>query len=102
MLIYLIISLIHKNIKTKPSKKNIIIDPNSEPLDVVNNYKNFYIENFEIKKISERLLAVKDISINLVKDIAALYYPSSKDPYLEVSFENIINGDILKCFETIV
>ena len=38
MLIYLVISLIHKNIKTKPSKKNIIIDPNSEPLDVVNNY----------------------------------------------------------------
>jgi hypothetical protein len=91
MLIYLIISLIHKNIKTKPSKKNIINDPISEPLNVVNNYKNYYIENFEIKKISERLLAVKDISINLVKDIAALYYPASKDAYLEVSFENILD-----------
>lgn len=90
MFIYLIISLIHKSLKAKQLNKYNIIEPNSNPETIIKTYKEFYTANYSDKKISNRLLAVKDLSFDLIKDLAAIYYPTSKDAYLEVSFENIL------------
>lgn len=91
MLLYLIVSLIHKRARLKKDKNSIINIPISSPLDVVNKYKELYLTNYSNKLFTIRINGLKDISLPLIKDIASLYYPTSKDPMLEVSFENLLN-----------
>lgn len=91
LLVYLIISLIHKRVRIKSNKNNSINIPVSLPEDVVSKYKKLYLNDYANKIVSKRLNGLKDISLPLIKDIASLYYPSSKDPLLEVSFENLLD-----------
>lgn len=91
MLIYLFVSFIHKRTKLKKNKYNVINQPLSNPIDVVNKYKELYLTEYTNKLFTKRINGLKDISLPLIKDIASLYYPSSKEPILEVSFENLLN-----------
>lgn len=91
MIAYLIISLIHKRIRLKKNKTNVVNKPISDPTEVVNRYKELYLNDYSSKLFTIRINALKDISVPLIKDIASLYYPNSKDPILEVSFENLLN-----------
>lgn len=91
MLVYLIISLIHKRIRLKKNKSNVINNPSSSPLEVVNKYKELYLLNYSNKLFTIRINGLKDLSLSLIKDISSLYYPSSKEAMLEVSFENLLN-----------
>ena len=91
MLIYLFVSFIHKRTKLKKNKYNVINQPISNPIDVVNKYKELYLTEYANKLFTKRINGLKDISLPLIKDIASLYYPSSKEPILEVSFENLLN-----------
>ena len=93
LFIYLIVSLIHKRTKLKKNKNknNVINIPVAEPHDIVNKYKQLYLNDYSSKLFSIRLTGLKEISLPLVKDVAAAYYPSSKDPLLEVSFENLLD-----------
>lgn len=90
LLIYLIISLIHRNIKKKPSKNSKINIPTSNPNEVVDKYKDIYLNDYSTKTFTKRISFIKDSSVSLIKEIASLYYPVSKDPMLEVSFDNLI------------
>ena len=90
LLIYLIISLIHKSSKLKKNRNNIINLPVTEPKEIVDKYKQIYLTNYSSKLFSIRLSGLKEIALPLIKDIAGTYYPSSKDPLLEVSFENLL------------
>lgn len=90
LLIYLIVSLIHKSSKLKKNKNNIINLPVTEPKEIVDKYKQIYLTNYSSKLFSIRLSGLKEIALPLIKDIAGIYYPSSKDPLLEVSFENLL------------
>ncbi|MBP3503924.1 MAG: hypothetical protein J6K18_02265 [Bacilli bacterium] len=90
LLIYLIISLIHKSSKLKKNRNNIINLPVTEPKEIVDKYKQIYLTNYSSKLFSIRLSGLKEIALPLIKDIAGSYYPSSKDPLLEVSFENLL------------
>lgn len=90
LLIYLIVSLIHKSSKLKKNKNNIINLPVTEPKEIVDKYKQIYLTNYSSKLFSIRLSGLKEIALPLIKDIAGSYYPSSKDPLLEVSFENLL------------
>lgn len=90
LLIYLIVSLIHKSSKLKKNKNNIINLPVTEPKEIVDKYKQIYLTNYSSKLFSIRLSGLKEIALPLIKDIAGTYYPSSKDPLLEVSFENLL------------
>lgn len=90
LLIYLIVSLIHKSSKLKKNKNNIINLPVTEPKEIVYKYKQIYLTNYSSKLFSIRLSGLKEIALPLIKDIAGTYYPSSKDPLLEVSFENLL------------
>lgn len=90
LLIYLIVSLIHKSSKLKKNKNNVINLPVTEPKEIVDKYKQIYLTNYSSKLFSIRLSGLKEIALPLIKDIAGTYYPSSKDPLLEVSFENLL------------
>lgn len=90
LLIYLIITLIHKVSRRKYKKNNKITIPTSDPNEVILKYKSLYNNEYATKSFTKRISFVKDSSINLIKDIAALYYPTSKDSYLEVSFDNLM------------
>lgn len=90
MLIYLIVSFIHKRTRLKKNN-NVINQPISNPIDVVNKYKELYLIEYANKLFTKRINGLKDISLPLIKDIACLYYPSSKEPILEVTFENLLN-----------
>lgn len=90
LLIYLIVSLIHKSSKFKKNKNNVINLPVTEPKEIVDKYKQIYLTNYSSKLFSIRLSGLKEIALPLIKDIAGTYYPSSKDPLLEVSFENLL------------
>ena len=90
LLIYLIVSLIHKSSKLKKNKNNVINLPVTEPKEIVDKYKQIYLTNYSSKLFSIRLSGLKEIALPLIKDIAGSYYPSSKDPLLEVSFENLL------------
>lgn len=91
MLIYLFVSFIHKRTKLKKNKYNVINQPMSNPIDVVNKYKELYLTEYTNKLFTKRINGLKDISLPLIKEVASLYYPSSKEPILEVSFENLLN-----------
>jgi len=91
MLIYLIVSFIHKRTRLKKNNNTVINQPISNPIDVVNKYKELYLIEYANKLFTKRINGLKDISLPLIKDIACLYYPSSKEPILEVSFENLLN-----------
>ena len=91
MIIYLVVSLIHKRTRLKKNKYNVINQPVSNPIDVVNKFKELYLTEYANKLFTKRINGLKDISLPLIKDIASLYYPSSKEPILEVSFENLLN-----------
>ena len=91
MLIYLFVSFIHKRTKLKKNKYNVINQPLSNPIDVVYKYKELYLTEYANKLFTKRINGLKDISLPLIKDIASLYYPSSKESILEVSFENLLN-----------
>ena len=56
-----------------------------------NKFKELYLTEYANKLFTKRINGLKDISLPLIKDIASLYYPSSKEPILEVSFENLLN-----------
>lgn len=91
MLVYLVISLIHKRTRIKKNKNNVINQPVSNPIEVVNKYKTLYLTNYSNKSFTMRIKGIIEISIPLIKDIANLYYPESKDAMLEVSFESLLN-----------
>lgn len=91
MLIYLIVSFIHKRTRLKKNNNNVINQPISNPIDVVNKYKELYLIEYANKLFTKRINGLKDISLPLIKDIACLYYPSPKEPILEVTFENLLN-----------
>lgn len=91
LLLFLIVTLVHKHSKIKKNKNKVTNIPVSEPNDIVDKYKQLYITDYSSKLFSIRLNGVKEISLPLVKDIAATFYPASKDPLLEVSFENLLD-----------
>ena len=91
LLVYFIISMIHKSSKNQTHKNNKVNVPVSLPSDVVLKYKNCYINDYSNKAFTKRIAFIKDSSLPLIKEIAALYYPAAKDPMLEVSFDNLIS-----------
>lgn len=90
MIIYLLTTIIYKHRKNKSKIKVEKQIPETNPNLIIERYQNIYTENYGKKNIKIRLASIKDISINLVKDIAKVYYPSSKEAMLEVSLENLI------------
>ena len=46
LFIYLIVSLIHKRTKLKKNKNNVINIPVAEPHDIVNKYKQLYLNDY--------------------------------------------------------
>lgn len=91
LLVYLIISIIHKISKKNTNKSNKINIPTSDPSEIILKYKTIYLNNYANKAFTKRISFIKDSATLLIKDIASIYYPSSKDPMLEVSFDNLIN-----------
>ena len=91
LLVYLIISLVHKSSKKKEKNNNKINIPSSDPTEIILKYKTLYLNEYSTKSFTKRISFIKNSSTALIKDIASLYYPASKDPMLEVSFDNLIS-----------
>ena len=52
--------------------------------------ENSFDSKYSKLSINEKLKAIGDISINMIEDIAKLYYPNSDDPMFEVSIEQLV------------
>lgn len=88
---YLIIVL--TSIK-KVDKKNEQIVYSYTHKEDVNNFirgaKDEYKEESEYLTFNQKIECIKNISFQLIKDIAKIYYPDSKYPIYEISIEELI------------
>lgn len=67
------------------------IDINDEDLKrSVTNARNQYIEECSYLKAGEKLIKLKEISTELIDDIALFYYPDSKHPKYELSISEFL------------
>lgn len=94
-IIYMIVVLINKKITKKRKIKNkekIYLDQTN----IINNYIIKYDTLAAKKNLSTKLETFKNISFQLVNDIAVKYYPQSPNPLGELSIE-----DLIKIIQTI-
>ena len=91
LLIYLIITIISNKLKHRKTKKIVIETSKNDLNNIINIYKQKYINEYSNKVLKERVSSLKVISTSLIKDIAVSYYPESKNPTLEISLEQLLN-----------
>lgn len=88
---YLIIVLTSIN---KAGKKNEQISYSYTHKQDVNNFiqgaKDEYKEECETLTLNQKIECIKRISLQLINDIAKVYYPDSKYPIYEISIEELI------------
>lgn len=90
LIAYLIITLIHKKVKNNRKGINHINFPLTDPNKVIAKHQFIFETNFGEKSLHFRISSLKQISIDLIKDIATIYNPNASNPMFEVSFENIL------------
>ena len=102
LIVYIITIL--KSVKTKENtfnEKNITKNElgisNEEEVELIKKYietsKNQFLEESEDLKTSEKINVLKDVCLNMVVDIAKIYYPNSEHPLFELSVDELIKLD---------
>lgn len=72
------------------------IDENQTTVDekevnlIINDACQYYVDNYTSGAIKDKVDAVKLISLDVIKKIATLYFPNSKNPMLELSIDETI------------
>ncbi len=92
LLIILIIALLSrpkKKIKQKIIEKNIVIK--DEYKGVVQSNKDVFIHVYKSLPIKEKMTGMGKIILDMMNSIAALYFPTSKDPMFEISLERLVD-----------
>lgn len=89
-MIYLVIVLtsLKKN-EDKVYKERVDID-DEQIKRIIRSSKNQYIEESSNLPTNEKLKSIKDISWNLINDIAKMYYPKSNYPIYELSIDELM------------
>lgn len=90
MLLYLIMTVVSKK-RNARIKKVEVLKPIENTKDAIVQAIEKYKINSSNQLISKRVALTKEYSLDLIKEIARLYYPTSKEPYLEISLENFLN-----------
>lgn len=102
-LIYVLILIV--SIKKDSRNTDVIsIENKDDEINVIiGNYKNRYTNEASSKKTSEKIEFMKNISWELINDIAKTYYPNSQYPIFELTIEELISLDyyIMKRIEKI-
>lgn len=90
-LIYLLIFVI--SIKRDTKNVDTLIIDDDVIKQTIENYKDKYFKEMNSKKTSEKIANLKNISWDLIQEIARIYYPNSQYPLFELSVEELISLD---------
>lgn len=79
-------------LKKQSKEYNIVLDQvETEKIQrIINNAKNEYMVDYAPLGANQKLLAIKDLSWQIITDIASVYYPESPYPVYELSIEELM------------
>lgn len=102
-LIYVLILIVSIKKDSKNTDVISIENKDDEINVIIENYKNRYTNEASSKKTGEKIEFMKNISWELINDIAKTYYPNSQYPIFELTIEELISLDyyIMKRIEKI-
>ena len=88
LLTFLIVYIISKTKNKEKKNKEIIV--NAEYKSVILASKDIYLSSYKNAPLMEKLQGIGKISLNMLEDISALYYPESNDSMFEISIDQLV------------
>lgn len=89
-MLYVIVIL--GTLKKQSKEYDIVLDDldNEKITRIIENAKNEYMSDYAPLSANDKLIAIKDLSWQIISDIAKVYYPDSEYPVYELSIEELM------------